>query len=238
MSSTPVLLSILIPTLVSRQALFARLHAEIERQVGQAAAHAAVEILSAVDDGTESVGAKRNRLLARASGRFTVFIDDDDHISQDYIHRVLRAIHDHPTADCISYAGEVRFRGAHPRRLVHSIVYRDWGALNGQYCRPPCHITPIRRDIAVSYRFAEVDYAEDMDWTLRICRDGALREEVLIDQVLYHYDSRRPYLWQWLLDVTQPARHALGLRRVRHPGFRSGPGSLPDHSRSGKWPGR
>ena len=118
MSSTPVLLSILIPTLVSRQALFARLHAEIERQVEQAAAHAAVEILSAADDGTESVGAKRNRLLARASGRFTVFIDDDDHISQDYIHRVLRAIHDHPTADCISYAGEIRFRGAHPRRLV------------------------------------------------------------------------------------------------------------------------
>jgi len=48
----------------------------------------------------------------------------------------------------------------------------------------------------------------------RISRDRALQQEAAIDAELYYYDSRRPYAWQWLLDKTQPIRHALGLTSV------------------------
>lgn len=208
------LLSILIPTMESRLPLYTRLREELTRQSAAPGAGAAVEILALSDDGTEALGAKRNRLMDMARGRFMVFVDDDDRVSPDYVRIILAAIRENPAADCISPAGEITFCGRHPRKLVHSIKYTDWYECRGEYVRPPCHITPIRSEIARRYRFADVDYSEDMDWALRISRDGALRQEVLLDTVLYYYDSRRHYTWQWLLDKTQSARHALGLRLV------------------------
>ncbi len=213
-ANSECLLSILIPTMESRLPLFTRLREELERQIARPGAGTAVEILALGDDGTEAVGAKRNRLMDMARGRFLVFVDDDDRISADYVRLILEAIRENPAADCVTFPGEITFNGRQPRKLVHSIRYTDWYELRGEYVRPPCHITPIRSDIARRYRFAEVDYSEDVDWAMRISRDGALRQEAMIDAVLYHYDSRRRYAWQWLLDKTQPVRHALGLRSV------------------------
>ncbi len=206
------LLSILIPTLDSRRELCERLQAELERQVAEISGGEAVEILTLRDDGGAAIGAKRNRLIDAARGRFIVFVDDDDWVSEDYVARILRAIRRNGQADCVSFAGEITFRGKHPRKLVHSIRFREWHHSDGAYLRPPCHITPVRRDIAARYPFAEIDFAEDMDWALRISRDAALAREAVIDEVLYFYRCRRPYFRQWLLDRTQPIRHALGLR--------------------------
>lgn len=219
MSGQP-LLSILVATLVSRQSVFDDLSAELRRQASEADAEALVEILWLRDRGEASIGAKRNDLVSRATGRFLVFVDDDDRVSPDYVPRILEAIRARPDADCVVFDGEITFRGRHPRRLVHRIGIRDWFEHDGQYLRPPCHITPIRSDIARCYRFTETDWSEDMDWALRISRDGALRSEAVVDAVLYHYRSRRCYAWQWLLDRTQPLRHALGLRWVSRLGIR------------------
>lgn len=208
------LLSILIPTMESRLALFTRLREDLEQQSAAPGAGTAVEVLPLSDDGSAALGAKRNELMDAARGRFLVFVDDDDRVSPDYIQLILAAIRENPDADCISYAGEIRFRGRHPRKLVHSIKYTDWRECGGEYVRPPCHITPIRSDIARRNRFAAVDYSEDMEWALRMSRNGSLRQEVLLDSVLYYYDSRRHHAWQWLLDNTQSVRHALGLRWV------------------------
>jgi glycosyltransferase involved in cell wall biosynthesis len=208
------LLSILVPTLQSRLPLYTRLSGELQRQCAEPGAGTAVEVHSLSDDGKETIGAKRNRLMDLARGRFLVFIDDDDRVSADYVRLILAAIRDNPAADCISFPGEITFRGRQPRRLVHSIRYTDWYELRGNYVRPPCHITPIRTDIARRYRFAEVNWAEDQQWAMRISQDRALQREAEIDEVLYYYDSRRRYAWQWLLDKTQPLRHALGLRSI------------------------
>lgn len=208
------LLSILIPTMESRLPLYTRLREELARQSAAPGAGPAVEILTLSDDGSEVVGSKRNRLMTMARGRFLVFVDDDDRISPDYVRLILAAIRENPAADCITYPGEITFRGRHPRKLLHSIQYTDWYEHQGQYLRPPCHITPIRSDIARRYRFAEVGYSEDVDWAMRISRDQALQKEATIDGLLYYYDSRRRFAWQWLLDKTQAVRHALGLRSV------------------------
>lgn len=206
------MLSILVPTLESRRALCEALQRDLERQISQSACDDAVEILFSRDNGEASVGAKRNRLIQQARGRFVVFIDDDDRVSRHYIEKIIRAIRNHPDIDCVSFTGEITFRGKHPRTMLHSIKYSEWQHQKGRYLRPPCHITPIRREIAMDYPFAEVDFAEDMDWTLRMSSDQVLRREVLLDDVLYFYRCRRSYVYQWLVDRTQAVRHALGLR--------------------------
>lgn len=206
------LLSILIPTLEARTSLCEKLCSELELQLRLTNSRDIVEILVLRDAGSAAVGAKRNQLISQARGRFIVFVDDDDSVSRDYVGKLVNTIRENPGADCISFAGEITFRGKHPRKMVHSARYRDWHYHKGRYLRPPCHITPIRRHIAARYPFAEIDYAEDMDWTLRISHDQVLEQEVLLDDILYFYNSRRLYAYQWLLDRTQPLRHALGLR--------------------------
>ncbi|HET6565940.1 MAG TPA: glycosyltransferase family A protein [Xanthomonadales bacterium] len=213
-TNSECLLSILIATMDSRQSLYTHLREELARQCAAPDAGTAVEVVALSDDGSEMIGVKRNRLMDMAKGNFLVFVDDDDRISPDYTRLILAAIRENPAADCIIFPGEITFRGRHPHKLVHSIQYTDWHESGGTYVRPPCHITPIRSDIARRYRFAAVDWAEDMDWALRISQDKALQQEVPIDSVLYYYNSRRRYAWQWLLDKTQAVRHALGLRSV------------------------
>jgi len=214
------LLSVLIPTLESRRVLCERLCSELDRQIDLAKAGSIVEVLTLRDAGLATVGAKRNQLVARARGRFVVFVDDDDSVSGDYIDQLVSCLQSHPGVDCVSLAGEIHFRGAHPRRMVHSIKFTDWHHSRGQYRRPPCHITPIRREIACRYEFAEVNYAEDMDWSLRISRDQALKQEIILDRTLYFYHCRRHFFTQWLLDRTQTFRHATGLRFVSGLRFR------------------
>ena len=42
----------------------------------------------------------------------------------------------------------------------------------GVYFGPPYHLNPIRREIAYRYKFEDINYSEDIDWAMRICRDG------------------------------------------------------------------
>lgn len=209
------LLSILIPTLDARATLYKNLRDELQQQMDESATQDLIEVLSLCDDGAATIGDKRNQLISEAQGLFVVFIDDDDTISKNYIRRIVDTIRENKHADCISFAGKITFRGKHPRKMLHSIRHKDWFCINGEYVRPPCHITPIRREIAASYRFASKDIAEDMDWSLRMSRDGVLKQEIALQEVLYNYHCRRSYFYQWLLDRSQTLRHALGLRFVK-----------------------
>jgi len=220
MAGEEYLLSILIPTLESRRAQCESLCSELDTQISHASAADIVEVLILRDAGRATVGAKRNQLVSKARGRFVVFVDDDDTISRDYVDQLLSALRSQPEVDCVSFTGEIDFRGAHRRRMVHSVQFTDWHHHRGQYRRPPCHITPIRREIAGRYAFADVDYAEDMDWSLRISRDRALKQEIILDRTLYFYHCRRHFLTQWLLDRTQFLRHATGLRYVNGLAFK------------------
>jgi glycosyltransferase involved in cell wall biosynthesis len=210
--SNRLMLSVLIPTMESRHDSFLCLSGQLDQQIRDSGNTELVEVLNLLDDGSLAIGSKRNQLMDMARGSFIVFVDDDDRISSKYIQEITQAIKNHPEADCICFNGEISFRGKHRHLLKHSNTYEDWLVSNGEYLRPPCHIMPIRRKIALQYQFAEVDFAEDMDWTMRMCKDKVLEREIALDSVLYFYDSRRHYAWQWILDKTQGVRHALGLR--------------------------
>lgn len=206
-----MLFSILIPTMESRRAQFARMQSELHRQILAAARSGQVEILSLLDAGEEPVGAKRNRLMQQAAGEFVAFVDDDDRVAPDYVDRICRTLEQNPHVDCLGLVGVISFRQRHSARFVHSLQFREYRTVKGVYQRPPYHLNPVRRSIALRYPFAEVRYSEDIDWALRICRDGALQSEVFLPDPLYYYDCRRHWPYQWLLDHTESVRHALGL---------------------------
>jgi len=208
--NNPMLLSILIPTLECRSASFAALRDELVRQIACSCRQSQVEILSECDNGGVPTGTKRNTLLNRAAGDFVVFVDDDDEVSSEYVESICRAIESHSDIDCIGITGTITFLGSHPRTFVHSLRYRDYSSKGGIYTRPPYHLNPIRRSIAVSFKFRDVYYSEDIDWALRIREQ--LKKEVFLDPVLYYYHARRYWPYQWLLDRTETVRHRMGLR--------------------------
>lgn len=207
-------LSLLIPTLERRSGQLSRLVEGLELQVRNAGRSSDVEILTYRDSGEHSIGYKRNSLLDRAKGEFVAFIDDDDEVSERYVELICDALGRRPEVDCLGIRGVITFRGSHPCEFVHSVRYSDMYSRNHTYFRPPTHLNPIRRAIAVHYPFPDVSYSEDFYRALRMRDDRALQREEFIDSVLYYYHSRRWWGYQWLLDGTEGLRHKLGIRMV------------------------
>jgi hypothetical protein len=75
-----MLWSILIPTIETRAHFLERLLSVLTPQVVDG-----VEILIEKDDGESKIGAKRNRLIGRATGDYVCGIDDDDLVTSDYV---------------------------------------------------------------------------------------------------------------------------------------------------------
>jgi glycosyltransferase involved in cell wall biosynthesis len=192
--------------------LFESLLGALESQIRAGGRNSDVEILHLRDKGSLSIGEKRNQLIERAAGDFVAFIDDDDEVSGAYVSRICETIEGNPGIDCIGIRGVITFRGSHPHEFIHSIRYSDYFSRNHTYYRPPYHLNPIRRGIAARYKFRDVSYSEDIDWSLRMRRDEALKREAFIDSILYYYRCRRAWSYQWLLDKTEPFRHRFGIR--------------------------
>lgn len=81
-TSTQPLLSILIPTVVARKKTFDALMRMLNAQRNALPNPELVEILTFCDDGKMMVGAKRNKLLDMATGRWLAYADDDDRVFQ------------------------------------------------------------------------------------------------------------------------------------------------------------
>ncbi len=205
-------LSILIMTLPERAAMFQRLCSKLETQITRHGLASTVEVLTYLDNREHSIGEKSNTLVARATGRFVVFIGDDDDVSDQYVPLIHQAIVDNPSLDCIGMRGVVTFSGKRARTFENSVRHTGIYTRKQVYCRPILPINPIRRDIMLRYPFADVSYSEDFDIAMRIVRGGDLRHEVLLEEPLYFYYSRRSPLAQAFIDATEPIRHPLGLQ--------------------------
>ncbi len=181
-------LSILIPSLASRTRFRQRILGMLEPQLevfGDA-----VELLTDVDDGAATIGAKRNSLLARAEGRYVCFVDDDDRVGQNYVALIMQALEIEP--DCCSLYGEITFQKAGSllrRPFRHSIRYAGHYFTNGTYYRTPNHLNAIRADFARAVGFDEdMRRGEDTDFSKRLHRAGLLKIESEISQPIYFYD--------------------------------------------------
>jgi hypothetical protein len=205
-------LSILIPTIESRQKQFQKLKKELERQISENLLFKEVEIIHLLDNKEYSIGFKRNKLINTAKGKFVVFVDDDDHVCDDYVLLIYQAIINNPGIDCIGIKGMITFRKRMPRIFIHSLKYKEYFSKGKTYFRPPYHLNPIKHEIAKKYRFEDINYSEDIDWAMKILSDNVLKKEYFINKVIYYYYSRRFWFYQYLLDISEIVRHALGLR--------------------------
>lgn len=215
-----MLLSILIPTSHARAELFARLHHRLSDQIRTHALEDQVEIVSLLDGGERSTGAKRNVLVERARGDFVVSVDDDDDVSRSYVRLIVDALKARPGIHCIGIKGLRFFRGEQPRVFIYSTQFKEYRTENGVYLRPPHHLNPIRREIALRYKFEDISYSEDADLAMRMCRDRVLQRESFIDEIIYYYYSRRSWTYQYLVDQPECIRHPLGLQLVNRLQFK------------------
>lgn len=176
------LLSILIPTLDSRISFRQALLEQLATQ----AIEKPVEIL--LDNSNSTIGEKRNNLLQAASGKYVAFIDDDDVIADDYISLIVGGLEaDTDLYDCCSLDGIITTNGKYPKRFTHSIQYNSYYEKDGILYRPPNHLNTIRASIAKQFKFPEINFGEDTDWAMQICKSGLLKKEYYVDHTLYYY---------------------------------------------------
>ena len=181
-----MLFSILICSLDSRKDFLDRLLHCLTPQVQYSDD---VEIIVELDDGTMSIGAKRNKLLKRAKGEYIAFIDDDDLVSSTYVHKVLKALSTKP--DCVGIH-LLHFENGHQRGFTyHSLDYKTWYECSETtlgtklYYRNPNHLNPVKRVHALATGFPEISMGEDKDYSERLLRH--LHTEVYIREPLYFY---------------------------------------------------
>jgi hypothetical protein len=175
-------LSVLIPTLVERRAQCEQLKASLRERFRRLCPGLRLEIAEAVDNREMSVGMKRRLLLKNAKGKYSVFIDDDDEVTDAYFEDFM---------SCFAAGNDVmRIRGQMAEHtFTHSIDIPLSGKLyvDGVFVRPPNHLNPMLADIAKLVTFEDAIRGEDLKWTIDIAKTGFLRKETQSDPSRIHY---------------------------------------------------
>lgn len=183
-------LSILIPTLASRQEQCLTLVDKILDQVEENNLIGRVEVVTLYDRGEKSIGTKRNELIQMAKGKYVCFVDDDDEVSSDYIKCLFDGIN--KDVDCCSLKGVITWNGINPELFEHSLKYSSYktntiGATPIRYERFPNHLNCIKKSIIFDIKYPEISHGEDTDWATKVFNSGVLKSEHYIDSVIYHY---------------------------------------------------
>ena len=182
-------LQILVPTMPVRAPLLKKLLATLQKQIN---CHPGARFM--VDDGDGSIGAKRQRMIEAATAEYICFVDDDDRISPDYLDRIMPCLASGP--DVVGITMHVRMDGKdyHPSPIFrHSLRFRDNTGWRDND-RPPHHLCPMRREIALRSRFPDLMWGEDYNFALGVL-PHLHTEEWSGDDPLYFYDyySRKPF---------------------------------------------
>lgn len=180
-------LSILIPTIIEREEFFKALTDKLSKQISSNGLDDHVELVHICDNKKITIGEKRNKLVKRAVGEYICFIDDDDDIADNYVKLFYEGLVGHPEVDCLGIVGEITTNGKNPKRFIHSVKYNKYFEKERVYYRPPNHLNPVRREIAIKYEFPPKNFAEDSSYAVRMCKDGVLKKEYFIKETVYYY---------------------------------------------------
>jgi len=178
-------LSILIPSLVSRDSLRKALLNKIMLQIGPMTD---VEVLVWIDNKRRSIGRKRDDLVQMASGKFLAILDDDDDVSGDYVAELRSAALANPEADVIVFDQIAQMGDWKPFRVRFGIEFENQAAADGggrDITRKPWHLCAWRSDLAKMARFPDISYGEDAAWAAQLW--PKVKRQVRIDKVLHHY---------------------------------------------------
>lgn len=188
-------LSILICTIDSRKDQFSKLIEVLNPQCELGV----VELLFAggipFSEGGPTRGAKRQALLEGSTGDFIVFRDDDDPCPTDYVESILPHCID--GVDCIGHRFDC-YGYAPMGKLERAIVsnrYKAWKTNAHdlpKYERFTHHLVPVRREHAIKAGFNPLlDEGEDYAYSMRLLKQGHLKNEAFVDKVLYTIQHNR-----------------------------------------------
>ena len=185
--------SILVLSINARNALLERLLHVLRPQVY--ANQPRVEMLVDVDNGEMRVGAKRQRLLEVAKGRYVSFVDDDDLVAPDFVERLLAAIQGNPDADAIGFKGRRYMDDKLTGEIIYDHKFKGWidkkVADGFQYQRTLGHLNPVRRKLALRVGFNRVlQRSEDRLYSVGL--KSLIKKTVFVDACLYDYFFRSP----------------------------------------------
>jgi glycosyltransferase involved in cell wall biosynthesis len=182
----PTLLTIMLPTTVCRRKTFYHLLQRVIMQINSIGAADIVEVLIDEDEKQSSIGAKRQRLLERATGEFVVGIDSDDSIDSDYLQEIIAAIIKNPNTDHVGFLEFCTIDGV-SSKSIFSIRYKVWDEGKDGYdhirCANPKSV--IRRTKALQAGYPNERYGEDRIFSEAVT--PLLESEVFIEKYLYQY---------------------------------------------------
>lgn len=142
-----------------------------------------VEILTLIDNKKIMLGDKRNLMVDQAQGKYVVFVDDDDRITETYIADLLEATDSN--ADVITFKAEVTLNGGEPKICIYSKDFeKDHNTET--YNRLPNHICCTKKEFAQQVQFPSVLYGEDSGYSKLL--KPLLKTEHFINKILYYYD--------------------------------------------------
>ena len=101
-----ILLSILIPSVRSREKSLSRLLNQLEDQIKKNKLEEKIEIIVFRDSMEYSVGHKCNIMIEKARGKYVCGIGDDDSVSDDYCQTLISKIEENPEVDQITFLVE------------------------------------------------------------------------------------------------------------------------------------
>lgn len=187
-------LSILIPTVNDRFHFLKRLLKIIDAQIDRTRIQVCIEADQGERNGGMTIGEKRNRLMMQSVGEYQAFIDDDDRVSEHYFDQILSAIDRGKQryaqgVDVIGIEWELTKDNQDiPSRAIHSIRYPEIKYRGGVLYRPPSHLNPVKRSLALQVPFPHVSWQEDFDYAKRLF--PLLKSEEMTKEPIYFYDYR------------------------------------------------
>ena len=140
-----------------------------------------------IDAGAGSIGAKRQRMIEKATADYIAFVDDDDMVSADYLDRIMPCLQSRP--DCVGITMHVTMDGRDwdPSPIFrHSLRYKENHQWHGQD-RTPHHLCPLKRTIAIESRFPDLMWGEDFSFALGLL-SRLHSEEWSGDEAIYFYN--------------------------------------------------
>jgi hypothetical protein len=189
-----MILSILICTLEDRQEQMKALRQKLDRQKSLCElmyGQGIIEVLEECDNRQATTGAKRNKLLERAKGKYSVFIDDDDDVPNYYIESIV--LNAHKDVDCFAINGTMTTNGANEKKWFIALgnpYVADHSTGEEIYLRPPNHLCPMKTEIARQIGFPDVTRGEDYDFCMRLQQSGLLKTQYVIEKPMYHYQYK------------------------------------------------
>jgi len=180
------LLSILIPTIEGRERFFDFITKKLTHQINQVGADK-VQLLFYKDKrGENTTGHKRNVLIEQSTGKYVVFVDDDDNVSNRYVATIINAINEHDV-DAFGIQGIYTENGANSTYFETGLKHH-WEKTNGWYTRTINHISPIKREHAIKIKFPDKVFGEDYEWTMELKASGLLKTDHIIKEKIYFYE--------------------------------------------------